>query len=206
MGVVLVWFVSSQSLLNVERILTTPPQQVQKEFDDMGPEVARQILRYEANQLNRRVSETWEILQLGLAGALFASSILTASRSKTTIICSALLMALAALMAFYLTPGMNALARSYDFLPPTAALREREAFQRLDVWHRVCQVFGMIVALVLACRLLFDFYEFGAKLIPDFGKNTKRRRRRRTSVPGSSAARTMPASTESDATEIDRRP
>jgi hypothetical protein len=183
LGSVLIWFVGSQSILTVDRILSTPPQQVQKEFEDMGNDVARQILRFEANQLNRRVTETFEVLQLGLAGALLASSILTSSRSKTTIIGSILLMGIAAIMAFYLTPSMNALARAYDFLPATAAQREREAFQRLDVWHRVLQVLGIGIALIVTARLLFDFYEFGAKLIPDFGKNSKRRRRRRRSSP-----------------------
>lgn len=195
LGSVLVWFVTSQSLMTVERIMTTTPQQVQKEFDDMGPDVTRQILRFEANQLNRRLVETWEILQLGLAAALLTSSILTSSRSKTVIVSSLLLMGISGAMAFYFTPSMNALARAYDFLPVTAATREREAFQRLDVWHRVFQVLGLFIALIVTGRLLFDFYEFGAKLIPDFGKSKKRRRRRRRSTYSSAAAAQAVAAT-----------
>src|SRR5688572_21168487 len=180
-GTVMVWFATSQGLLNVERTLSTPPQQVAKEFDDMGPDVTRQILRHQAMQLNRRIVETWEIIQLGMAGALLATSFLTTHRSKTTIISAILLMILSAFAAFYLTPAMNALGRSYDFLPPTAALREREAFQRLDVWHRVANVLSLLTAGLITARLLFDFYEFRDKLLPDLDKSKKTRRRRRRS-------------------------
>src|SRR5688572_19181377 len=192
-GTVMVWFATSQGLLNVERTLSTPPQQVAKEFDDMGPDVTRQILRHQAMQLNRRIVETWEIIQLGMAGALLATSFLTTHRSKTTIISAILLMILSAFAAFYLTPAMNALGRSYDFLPPTAALREREAFQRLDVWHRVVNVLSLLIAGLITARLLFDFYEFRDKLLPDLDKSKKTRRRRRTSP----IARTQTSSTTS---------
>ena len=186
-GTVLVWFATSQSLLNVERTLSTPPQQVQKEFDDMGPDVTRQILRHQAMQLNRRINETWEVIQLGMAGALLAISILTPHRSKTTIVSSILLMMLSAFAAFYITPAMNALGRSFDFLPPTAALRERDAFQRLDVWHRVAHVLSTLIALLITARLLFDFYEFRDKLLPDVDKGKKTRRRRRRTVASAAA-------------------
>jgi hypothetical protein len=188
LGSVLVWFVTSQSLQTVDRTLTSPPPAIQKELlDDLGPELSRQILLYDASQLNRRVTETWEILQLGLAAALLAISFLTSSRSKTIVIAALLMTLTSAVMALYLTPSMNALARSFDFLPQNAALGERAAFQNLQVWHRVLLIVGLLAALVATARLLFDFYEFGAKLIPDLGKNTnKRRRRRRT--PGDSAA------------------
>jgi hypothetical protein len=132
-------------------------------------------------QLNRRLAETWEVIQLGMAAALLATSILTTHRSKTTIVSAILLMIISAFAAFYLTPAMNALGRSYDFLPPTAALREREAFQRLDVWHRVGHLFGTLIALLIMARLLFDFYEFRDKLLPDMDRNRKTRRRRRRS-------------------------
>ena len=207
-GTVMVWFATSQGLLNVERTLSTPPQQVAKEFDDMGPDVTRQILRHQAMQLNRRIVETWEIMQLGMAGALLATSFLTTHRSKTTIISAILLMILSAFAAFYLTPAMNALGRSYDFLPPTAALREREAFQRLDVWHRVTNVLSLLIAGLITARLLFDFYEFRDKLLPDLDKSKKTRRRRRTSpiarIHTSSTTRTEQPVTPEEVTVEDQ--
>ena len=181
-GNVLVWFVTSQSLMNVDRTLSTPPPQTQKEFDDMGPEVTRQILRHQAMRLNRRVVETWEMMQLGMGAALLAISTLTTHRSKVTIVSSALLVLMSAMAAFYLTPAMNALGRSFDFLPATAALRERDAFQRLDVWHRVLTVLSTSVAVVITVRLLFDLYEFRNKLLPNPESKPHKVRRRRHST------------------------
>jgi hypothetical protein len=178
LGTVLVWFATSQAVMTVDRILSATPAPVQKEFNDMGPEVARQILAYEANEFSRRVIETWAILQLGLASALLANSVFTSSRSKTMVICSFAMTILSCISALYLAPAMTALARVYDFLPAGAAMREREEFQRLDVWHRVLGVLNTILALALSGRLLFDFYEFGTKLIPDLHKGKRRRRRR----------------------------
>ena len=203
-GTVLVWFTTSQSLLNVDRTLSTPPQQVQKEFDDMGPDVTRQILRHQAMQLNRRVTEIWDVIQLGIAAALLAISVLTPHRSKTTIVSAVLLMMLSAFAAFYLTPAMSALGRSFDFLPSTAALRERDAFQRLDVWHRVTDVLSTLIALLITARLLFDFYEFRDKLLPDLDKTRKtRRRRRRSALPsGTAAAETHTAAATASVTKV----
>jgi hypothetical protein len=196
-GSVLVWFVSSQSGMNVERTLSTPPQQIQKEFDDMGPEVTRQILRHQAMQLNRRVTETWEMMQLGMAAALLAISILTTHRSITTFVSAILLMIMAAIAAFYLTPAMNGLGRSFDFLPATAAMRERDAFQRLEVWHKVLVVLSTLVALITTARLVFDFYEFRDKVLPGTDTKHKVRRRRRHTVPSPSPVQTaLPSSGE----------
>lgn len=200
-GTVLAWFATSQSLANVDRILSTPPPQLEKEFNDMGPDLTRQLLLFEANTLNRRISEMWEVLQVGLAGALLAVSILTSSRSKTMILGALLMMAIASVMAFYLTPSMSALAASYDFLPPGAAPREREAFQRLDVWHRVLVILNMTLALIVTGRLLFDFYEFGGKLVPDWNKPKRRRRRRAKS----SYRREQSGTAELDSEEAEER-
>ena len=201
-GTLMVWFATSQSLMNVDRTLSTPPQQVQKEFDDIGPDVTRQILRHQAMQLNRRITETWEVIQLGMAAALLVTSILTTHRSKTTIVSALLLMILSAFAAFYLTPAMTALGRSFDFLPPTAALRERDAFQRLDVWHRVTHVLSTLIALLITARLLFDFYEFRDKLLPDMDKNKKTRRRRRRSALPSSMAATETSTTSTETASV----
>ena len=145
MGSLVVWFATAQADLTVERIFTSPPPQMQKEINDMGLEVSRQVFRYQSNQFVRRLKETWEVIQLGLGGALLATSILTTHRSRVVILATVILMILAATQAFYLTPLMNGLARSYDFLPATANMRERENFAGFALWHRVAEVFKILL-------------------------------------------------------------
>ena len=152
-------FVTSQSLLNVDRIMNSPPQQVAKEFSDMGTEVTRQILRFEAQNLNRHLMESWQVMQLGIGGALLATSFLTSHRSRFVIGGTAVMMLIVAYMYFSLTPVMNQLARSFDFLPGGAALRERENYQSFVIWYRVMEILKSILGLIIAARLLFDHYD-----------------------------------------------
>ena len=49
LGAALMAFISSQAFVNVERFLSNPPDQISKELDDIGPDMMRQILRYQAS-------------------------------------------------------------------------------------------------------------------------------------------------------------
>jgi hypothetical protein len=178
LGSLLMAFVSSQSLVNVDRFFSNPPTQVAKEIDDVGPDVMRQILRYQASQHIRHIVETWEVIQLGLGGALLATSFLTSHRSRIVIICSSIMIIMVLIMYFNLTPILNALARSYDFLPATAAIQERENYNYYSVWYRVLDILKAGLGVIVTARLLFDRYDWQEKLLPGPGgpKGTRRRR------------------------------
>jgi hypothetical protein len=181
LGSLLVTFMTSQSYRNVDRFFGSPPPQVAKELDDVGPDVMRQILRFHASEHNRHVTETWEVMQLGIAAALLATSFLTSHRSRIVVICTVLMAIMVLTMYLYVTPVMNTLSRSFDFLPLTAAVQERENFNYYSVWYRVLEVLKTILALMVTGRLLFDRYELQDKLIPGSGGQSKRVRRKRRS-------------------------
>jgi hypothetical protein len=87
-------------------------------------------------------------------------------------------------MYFYLTPAMNALARSYDFLPPTAALQERENYNQYAVWRRVLEILKALLGIVITGRLLLDRYDWQDKLFPgSLGQPKGVRRRRKPQRP-----------------------
>jgi hypothetical protein len=210
LGSFLMAFVMSQSLVNVDRIMNSPPQAVSKEFEDIGSEVTRRILRFEAAQLNRHLTETWEVMQFGLGAALLVTSILTSHRSRFLIIGTVLMTAIVVYMYFSLTPRMNQLERSFDFLPAGAAARERDNFQSYAVWYKVLEILKSAFGVIIAARLLFDRYDWRASLIGTApaaeGKGKGMRKRRRisgasyvyTSKPGTNAA--APSDTASDTT------
>ena len=191
LGAVLTTFIASQAYANVERFFSNPPPQVSKEVEDLGPDVMRQILSFQASQHNRHVFETWEVIQLGTLGALLATSFLTSHRSRIVIICTGVMFLLVLIAYLQLTPIMNSLARSYDFLPAGAATRERENYAYYSVWYRVLDILKFILALVIAGRLLFDRYDWQEKLMPGSGgaaKSSRRRRRSTSSGEHSSSA------------------
>lgn len=204
LGAVLTAFIGAQSYMNVDRFFANPPPQVTKEVDDVGPDVMRQILRFQASQHNRHVFETWEVIQLGVLGALMATSFLTAHRSRIVIICTALMIVLVLIAYLQLTPYMNALSRSFDFLPQGAAVQERENYNHYTVWYRVLDILKGILSMLIAGRLLFDRYDWQEKLMPasSSGKGGARRRRRSHSRSSSSAGE--PGATQSASSAGDR--
>ena len=184
LGTAMMPFILSQSLMTAERVLGGPPPQVQKQFDDAGPEVMRQILRHQALQFNRHLTASWEVLQIGLVAALLATAVLTSHRSRVVVGGSALMLALLLYMHFVLSPDIVSLSRSYDFLPAGAATRARDAVQAMETTYRVLAVFKTIIALVIAARLLFDRYELQTKLIGKESKPKGERRLRRRQTRG----------------------
>ena len=201
LGLVMMPFILSQSIMTAERFLGSPAPQVQKEFDEIGPEVMRQILRHQALELNRYITESWEVMQMGLAVALLATSVLTSHRSRFLIGGSGLILVLVLYMHFALTPHISSLGRSYDFLPVTAAARERAAVQEMELTYRVLAVFKLLAALLVTARLVFDRYDWKTRLVGSKSEAPERRRRRR-----SRRSRTAAAAGESGpevATEVD---
>jgi hypothetical protein len=178
LGALITSFIAAQSYTNVERFFSNPPPQVAKEIDDVGPDVMRQILRFQASQHNRHVFETWEVIQMGILGALLATSFLTDHRSRIVLICTGLMLLLVVIAYTQLTPFMNALSRSYDFLPPGAAVRERENYNYYSVWYRVLDILKAILAVLITGRLLFDRYDWQEKLLPGASAKGSHRRRR----------------------------
>lgn len=201
LGSLLMAFVSSQSDVNIERFFSNPPAQVSKELDDVGPEVMRQILRFQASQHIRAISETWEVLQLGIGFALIATSLLTAHRSRIILAATAIMIAMTALQYFFLTPTLNALSRSYDFLPPTAALTERQNFNYHSVWYRVLEILKVIFALIITGRLLFDRYDWTYNVFSKPSSGKRVRRRRRSPSSSSEPAPVTEAATTPDETD-----
>jgi hypothetical protein len=197
-GTLLMAFNSSQVFTNIDRFFSNPPTQIAKELDDIGPDVMRQILRFQATQFTRHITETWEVIQLGLGGALLATSFLTAHRSRIVLIAAALMTLMVAMMYFHVTPLMNALARSYDFLPAAAAVQERESYNYYAVWYRVLDILKSALGIVITGRLLFDRYDWQDKLIPGSG-GAKGVRRRRSHSPASTSSESVPRQTQSPA-------
>lgn len=177
LGCLLMGYVMSQNVQNVDRILNNPPGPVAKDIEDLGADITRILLRFQASEVNRFLSDVWGVLQLGLGAAFLISCALTSHRSKFLIIVSTVMIVIVALQMFYLTPIMTQLGRSFDFLPATAALKDRENYQGFHVWHTVLEFLKLLLGVGLAVRLLFDRYAWQQKLTGTPQRVSRRRRR-----------------------------
>jgi hypothetical protein len=189
LGILLMGYVGSQSFATVEKILNNPPGPVAKDIEDLGTDIARMMLRYEASELNRFMAQVWGVIQLGLGAALIITSVLTQHRSRFIIIASTVMVIFVVYQMFVIQPSLNALGRSFDFLPPGAAPRDREAFATQTIWFNTLEVLKVLFGLVLSGRLLFDRYNWKDKLVPQGRhRGDMRRRKHRSSSRSSSSS------------------
>lgn len=173
LGGLLVAFVSSQALVNIDRFFHGAPPEVSAQVESLQPELVRQIFRFQAAQLNRHLLETWEAIQLGLGAALLATAFFAPHRSRIMLGGAAVMLLLVAFLYFYLTPTMNTLARGFDFVPAGAAVQERLQYETWRVWHRVLDILKTLTGAIIAGRLLFDRHEWQEGVLP--GERSRRR-------------------------------
>ena len=179
LGNLFIAFVASQSFRNVDRILNSPPQAVSKYMEDLGMDVTRLILRFEAAEMNRFLFEAWGLVQIGIGAALVSACVLTAHRSRFLIIGAGTMLVLTLVNTFYVLPSMASLGRSFDFVAATANLHDRENFQDFHIMYSVMEVIKLIIGVMLAIRLIFDRVAWQQRLVPE---KRKLRRRRRSSM------------------------
>lgn len=185
LAILIFGFISMQNMSNVDRILSSPPGPVAKDIEDLGTDITRLLMRYQATELNRFLAETWGVGQIGLGAAVLSAMLFTAHRSKFLICATCVMILIALFQVAYIRPSMNALGRAFDFLPAGAATRERDSFQSYATMYTVAEVIKLLIGLLLSGRLIFDRYGWKQKLLP---ATPKRLQRRRKSGVGGSAS------------------
>ncbi len=177
LGILMIGFVSLQNMSNVDRILGSPPGPVAKDIEDLGTDITRLLLRYQAAQMNRFLMESWGVAQVGLGAAILSAVLFTAHRSKFLIYATCVMVLIVIFQVTYVRPSMNALGRSFDFLPGTAAMRERDGYQSYATMYSAAEVIKLLIGLLLSGRLLFDRYGWKQKLLPPAPKRLQRKRK-----------------------------
>jgi hypothetical protein len=166
-----------------DAIIASPPQQISKDIEDIGTEVARSMLRFQAQEVKRSLLQAWGIIQIGLAAAIFAAVTFTSHRSRFLVIVSLVLTLIVAVETFGILPTLRYTGRVTDFLPLTAYSNEREVNHTYQIWYQVLELLKMALGLGLAGRLLFDFYAWQERVGEDSAASSRhkgRRRRKRT--------------------------
>ena len=176
-----------------EAILSAPPLALAKDIEDMGADVVRLMLNYQAAEVMRLVYQTWGVAQLGIAAGLLATVSFTAHRSKFLIGAAVLMAVLVCLQTLYLVPALRATGRTIDFVPLAANSPARESNHSYQVWYQVLEVLKLMAGFALAGRLVFDFYAWKDRVgEPSSGHGQHRRRRRKRTRDGSVAEAVKP--------------
>jgi hypothetical protein len=196
LGCLFAAFIATQNFQNVDRILNNPPGPVAKDIEDLGSDITRLLLKFQASEMNRFLYDTWGVAQIGLGAAFLCAVLFTAHRSKYLVIVSAAMLLITIIQNTYITASLVALGRAFDFLPAAAASKERESFQGFQMMYTTVEVLKVLLGLSLAGRLLFDRYGWKQKLLPAAPRRMERRRKsgsRSGSAAGQSGADTATA-------------
>ena len=122
LGTLLVGGVAAENFFRIDRLLDSPSHSSFQ--DDVARRLpageARAMLRYLASELNRVYFYVWGWVQLVLGAACFAVAALKLKQKKLLIGFSVML-AVVAVMAFYITPEIIEVGRSPGFCAPRAA-------------------------------------------------------------------------------------
>lgn len=127
-GTLFMWFVATQNFATVDRILAAPPEQFQSMTAGLDPAHAREVLRYEASELNRLYFDRWGYAQALLAIIAVALAWKGGRRLRAGIIVAAVI---AIGLQLYVVPETIRIGRNIDFQPRAPESAEQAQFWRL---------------------------------------------------------------------------
>jgi hypothetical protein len=110
--------VATENFHSVDRMLTAPTAQMKERIQTLGGhDAARVLLRYQASEQNRQYFAAWESIQIGLGLLLILMLVVAGQRDRVTLWLAGLMLGVALLMHFLLTPEITRLGRAMDFGP-----------------------------------------------------------------------------------------
>ena len=143
-GTLFMWAVATQNFATVDRILAEPPSAFRSITAALDSGHAREILRYEASELNRFYFDRWGYAQVLLALLGVALAWKGGRRLRAAILVAAVI---AVGLQFYVVPETIRIGRSIDFQP-----REPETARQAEFWrlHNAYTGLDMLKFLIVA--------------------------------------------------------
>jgi hypothetical protein len=153
-GSLLVFVVASEGSRSPDQLLASPPLAVAKIIDSIGHDVARMLLLHQASELNRHYLESWGLAQLIIGLAVFATLLFATREGKWLVTVSLVMLLLAALMRFLLTPDLVNYGRQLDFAAKAVKAAEQTRFAAVSRAYGVAELVKCGLGLILLGMLL----------------------------------------------------
>jgi len=178
LGSVFAALVAVRSFALADRILASPPKELAGGVRQLGSEIARQLLRFQAAELNRTMFGQWQLVQLLLAAVLTGVAVASFRHSQFFVGATVAMLLIVLTQIAVLTPSMNRWQRAFEFAAPKAAVYERSAFAQYHGFFAAGEVLKIGLGIGLAGLLLFERSGKKASGSSCAGASTHRRRRR----------------------------
>jgi len=147
--------VATQNFRSVDRLLANPAPPARQQVDKLGRDSARALLRYQVAEQNRFYFETWGVVENALGFLLLLILLFGSTESNLTLLLALLMLLIAVLQRFVLTPEIVILGRVIDFIPHAQPSPERSHFWMLHGVYSGIEVLKWGLGFVLTAKLLF---------------------------------------------------
>jgi hypothetical protein len=147
--------VVTENFRSVDRLLARPAPQAAQQLDKLGSSMPRMLLRYQVSEQNRWYFETWGIAAAILGAALLMVLLFGSTETNFTLLLALLMLLIAIVQRFALTPQMVALGRIIDWVPAGDPSPERSRFWMLHNAFVGLDIVNWMLGFFLTGRLLF---------------------------------------------------
>jgi hypothetical protein len=146
--------VATQNFRSVDRLLANPAPPARMQIDKLGKDATRALLRYQVAEENRLYFETWGIIEAMLGFVLLLTLLFGSTETNFTLLLALLMLIIAVLQRFLLTPEIVILGRVIDFVPASQTSPERSHFWMLHAAYSGLEVAKWVLNLLLTAKLL----------------------------------------------------
>jgi hypothetical protein len=147
--------VATQNFRSVDRLLAKPSPAARQQVDKLGRDSARALLRYQVSEQNRLYFETWGLVETVIGFVLLLTLLFGSTETNFTLLLALLMLLIAVLQRFVLTPEIVILGRVIDFVPATQPSPERSRFWIMHATYSSVEVVKWGLGVVLTAKLLF---------------------------------------------------
>jgi len=147
--------VATQNFRSVDRLLAQPAPEAAQQVAKLGPTAARMLFRHQVSELNRWYFETWGAIEIALGASLLMVLVFGSSEKNFSLLLALLMLLIAIVQRFALTPQMVFLGRLIDWIPVGQPSPERSRFWLLHNAFVGLELFNWLFALLLTAKLIF---------------------------------------------------
>jgi hypothetical protein len=151
---VCMWFAASGSFSTVNRVLEGSNPPWAEAAKPLPPEQTRVLMRYLTSEINRTYFRAYGWAQLVFGGLLFVILLRRVPRNSVDLAMAGAMLALAAVLTFYMTPQIVELGRRMDFVPRDPGPPEMSRFRALHGAFTGTDGAKLVMGLVLLGRWL----------------------------------------------------
>ncbi len=147
--------VATQNFRSVDRLLAKPTPAAAEQFAKLGRADARVLLRHQVSEQNRWYFETWGLAEVSLGAALLLVLIFGSTETNFSLLLALLMLLIAIVQRFALTPHIVFLGRIIDWVPVDQPSPERARFWMLHHAFGGLELLNWALGFSLTAKLLF---------------------------------------------------